>query len=327
MNRRELVIALTGLGISPVLCLSNAWPADNYPSKPIRIIVCHAAGTILDVWGRRIADKLSQALGQTVLVDNRPGAGGTLGAALLAKAPPDGYTIGLTAQAELVIGPLFYSNLSYVTLRDFAPITRLAQSPAVLVASPSLGVRSIQELIALAKSKPGQVTAASFGNGTVTHLMVLQLKRLAGIDIVHVPYKDASMALNDVVAGHTSMMFNWVTTSKGFVDSGKLVPLLATGTERLSPFPNTPSATEAGLAGLAISGWAGFTAPIGTPKPILDRLYAELMRIITGPELKIAIADAGAAVIASTPEQFTAVIKSEQRAFAELVKLTGAKIE
>jgi tripartite-type tricarboxylate transporter receptor subunit TctC len=141
-------------------------------------------------------------------------------------------------------------------------------------------VRSFKDLVALAKAKPGQLTAASFGNGTVTHLMVLQLRRLAGVDIAHVPYKDGAAALNDVVAGHASMMFNWVTTTKGFIDNGKLLPLLATGAERLTPYPNTPTAVEVGMPELAITGWAGFTAPANTPRPVLDRLYSELIRIL-----------------------------------------------
>ncbi len=238
MNRRNALITLSALGANTWLGLpSGAWSADAYPNKPIKLMVNHAAGTILDVWGRRIGEKLGQALRQTVVVENKPGAGGTLGAAVLAKSAPDGYTIGLTAQAELFIGPLFYPNVGYDSLRDLIPITRVAESSAVLVVSPTLGVRTFKDLIALAKAKPGQLTAASFGNGTVTHLMVLQLRRLTGADIIHVPYKDGAAALNDVVAGHTNMMFNWVTTTKGFVDTGKLVPLLATGTSRLAWIP------------------------------------------------------------------------------------------
>ncbi len=287
----------------------------------------HAAGTILDVWGRRIGEKLSQSLGQPVVVENKPGAGGTLGAAAFAKAPADGYSLGLIAQAELIIGPLFYQNVGYDTLRDFASITRLAESSAVLVVNPSLGIRSFNELIARAKEKPGQLTAASFGNGTVTHIMILQMKKLTGADIVHVPYKDGAAALNDVVAGHVSMMFNWVTTTKQFIDTGKLLPVLATGASRLSPFPNTPSAAEAGFPGLAISGWAGFALPAATPRPIFERLQSEIGQVLHSAEIKTAVDIAGATMIAKGPEEFAGVIKAEQRVFAELIRSTGATLE
>jgi len=328
MNRRNAIITLSALGANAGLGLSTSARSDDvYPSKQIKLMVNHAAGTILDVWGRRIAERLGQALGQTVLVENKPGAGGTLGAAMLAKSSADGYTIGLTAQAELIIGPLFYQNVGYDTLRDLIPITRLAETSAVLVVSPTLGVRTFRDLVALAKSRPGQLTAASFGNGTVTHLMVLQLRRLTGADIIHVPYKDGAAALNDVVAGHTNMMFNWVTTTKSFVDSGKLIPLLATGTKRLTPFPETLSAAEVGLPDLAISGWAGFTVPANTPRHIVSRLYTELTRVLQHSEVKTAVENAGAVMIAGTSQEFAATIRSQQRSFAELVRVTNAKLE
>lgn len=319
-------IAAFGIAITLAIVLPVR-AQDNWPIKPVRIQVSHAAGTILDVWARRIGDRLSQNLGQPVIVENKPGAGGTLGASAFVKQPADGYSLMLGGMAELAIGPAFYGNLPYDPLKDFTPITVAAESSALLVVDPALGVRSFADLVALAKSKPGKLTCGSFGNGTITQLMLLQLNRSAGIDIVHVPYKDAAAALTDVMGGQISMMFNWPTIVKPFFDSGKLVPVLVTGKERLPAFPNVHSAIDVGLQQMVITGWSGFVAPAGLPRPLVDRINRELLRAIDSPEIRPRIEEVGSRVATGTPEAMAAKLRAELDDARALIKATGAKIE
>jgi tripartite-type tricarboxylate transporter receptor subunit TctC len=322
MTRLQIAALVTALLLS--------WPAcgaDPYPSKPIKIVVNHAAGTVLDVYARRIANRLEQSIGQAVLVENRPGAGGTIGASHVAKSAPDGYTIALAAAAELVVAPAFYRSLPYDTLRDFAPITRAGESSAVLVVNPSLGVKTFQDLVALAKKTPGKLACASFGNGTMVQLLLLQLNRLAGVNITHVPYKDGALALSDVVAGTADMMFNWATTTDPFTKAGKLIPVIVAGTERLPSLPNVPAATELGLDGLAFKGWSAFVAPAHTPQPIIERLNRELVRALQAPEVKAHLENLGGKVTPSTPEELAAQLRAELPRAAELVRITNAHID
>jgi tripartite-type tricarboxylate transporter receptor subunit TctC len=318
---RAAAVAMAALACWPAL------GADAYPSKPIKIIVNHAAGTILDVYARRIGNRLEQSVGQTVIVENSPGAGGTIGADHLAKSAPDGYTIALAAAAELVVAPAFYRTLPYDTLRDFAAITRAGESSAVLVVNPSLGVKTLQDLVALAKRTPGKLTCASFGNGTIAQLLLLQLNRLTGASITHVPYKDGGIALSDVVGGTADMMFNWATTTDPFTKAGKLIPVIIAGTERLPSLPNVPAATELGLDGLAFKGWSAFVAPARTPRPIIERLNRELVQALEAPEVKAHLESLGGKVTPSTPEELAAQLRAELPRAAELVRITNAQID
>ena len=320
------MLRATAVVLAALLC----WPAagaESYPSKPIRIVVNHAAGTVLDVYARRIAYRLEQSMDQAVLVENRAGAGGTIGAASVAKAAPDGYTIALAAIAELVIAPAFYRALPYDPVRDFAPITRAAESSAVLVVNPALGVNTMQDLVAMARKAPRKLTCASAGNGTLTQLLLLQLNRLTGVDITHVPYKYAAAALSDVVGGTTDMMFNYATATDGFTRSGKLVPRVIAGTERLPSLPNVPAATELGLNGLAFKGWSAFVAPAQTPRPIIEQLNRELVRALQAPEVKAHLESLGGKVTPSTPEELAAQLRAELPRAAELVRITNAHIQ
>ena len=319
--RRRLLLAAAAMALS-----AQVRPAE-WPTKPLRLFVAHAPGTLPDVFARRIADRLQHSLGQPVIVENRPGAGGTIGATAFAKLPPDGYSIMLGTIAELAVGPGFYENLAYDPLKSFAPITRLVESAAVLVVTPALGVRTFAELIALAKAKPGTLSCGSFGNGTITQLMALQLNRAAGVEIVHVPYKDAAAALTDVMGGQISMMFNWPTSIGTFVQGGKLVPVLATGAQRVKSLPDVPSASDVGLPQMVILGWSGFIAPAGIPRTLLDRLNRELIRAAQTPEVKGQIETAGSTLVVGTPEAFAAEIRAEVQRAAALVKATGAKIQ
>lgn len=300
---------------------------DKWPSKPIRIQVSHAAGTILDVWARRIGDRLSQNVGQPVIVENKPGAGGTLGASAFVKQPADGHSLMLAGMAELAVGPAFYGNLPYDPVKDLTPITVVAESSALLVVNPALGVRTFADLVALAKSKPGTLTCGSFGNGTISQMMLLQLNRSAGIEIVHVPYKDAAAAITDVMGGQISMMFNWPTIVKPFVDSGKLTAVLVTGKERLPAFANVQTASDVALPQMVITGWSGFVAPAGVPRSLVDQINRELLRAVDSPEIKPRIEEVGSKVVTGTPEAFAARLKAELDNAHALVKATGAKIE
>ena len=320
--RRRLLLAAAATTLLPARA-----HADDWPNKPLRLFVAHAPGTLPDVFARRIADRLQQSLGQPVVVENRPGAGGTIGATVFAKQPPDGYSIMLGTIAELAVGPGFYDNLSYEPLKHFAPITRLVESAAVLVVNPALGIRSFAELVAKAKANPGTLSCGSFGNGTITHLMALQLSRAAGVEIVHVPYKDAAAALTDVMGGQISMMFNWPTSIGTFVQSGRLVPVLATGTQRVKSLPEVPSAVDVGMPQMVILGWSGFIAPAGIPRSLLDRLNREIVRASQTPEVKGQIEAAGSTLVVGTPEAFAAEIRAEMQRAAALVKATGAKIQ
>jgi len=299
----------------------------DWPSKPVRIYVAHAPGTVLDVLARRVGDQMSKNIGQPVIVENKPGAGGTIGAAAFAKMPPDGYSIMLGAIAELAVGPAFYDNLSYDPLKSFAPITRFGESSAVLVVNPKLGVETFADLIALAKSAPGKLTCGSFGNGTISQLMLLQLNRSVGMDILHIPYKDAAAALTDVMGGQISMMFNWPTVIDPFIKSGQLLPVLTTGKERLRLVPDVPSAVDVGLPQMVILGWSGFIAPAGTPRPLIERLNRELTRAAETPEVQGQADRVGSKLTLGTPEAFAEQLRQDVRGAAALVKETGARIQ
>lgn len=326
MIARRYVAAALGLLVFGLTMLTPAC-ADNYPSKLIRLVVPTSAGSTSDVRARQIAERLSAALKQPVIVDNRAGAGETIAADFVAKAAPDGYTILYGTIANLAIAPAFYPNLPYDPRRDFAPITQQNLIPPILVVSPKLGVRTPRELIALAKSKPGQLTCGSRGNGTITQLLLLQLNREAGIDIVHVPYKNSANALTDVVAGHIDMIFDYTPTSMPLITAGRLVPVLTVGHKRSKLLPDVSSAEEAGLPRLEHKGWSGFLVPVGTPKDIVKRLNAELVRIVRSPELAQFMVDSGGEAVGNSPEEFAAFIRSEQESMAALVKATGARAE
>jgi tripartite-type tricarboxylate transporter receptor subunit TctC len=318
---RALRVLVMVLAINPVVA------ADTYPSRSIKAVVPQSAGSPPDVRARQIADRLSKSIGQPVIVENRPGAGGTIGAEYVAKSPPDGYTLLYGIISDQSIAPAFYLDLPYNPRKDFAPITLNALTPAILVVNSSLGVHSVKELVALAKAKPGQLTGGSYGNGTMNHLLLLQLGREAGINFVHVPYKSASNSMADLVSGQISIMFDYYHTSGSSIASGRIVPLMVVGHQRIKGLPNVPSAAEVGLPNIKHRSWTGYLAPAGTPKDIIKRLNAELVKALRTPELVQKLAESGGETIANSPEEFAAFIAKEQDEMAELVKVTGAKME
>jgi tripartite-type tricarboxylate transporter receptor subunit TctC len=299
---------------------------ERWPSKPIKVVVPTGPGSSADIRARQIGDQLAKVLGKPVFIENRPGAGATIGADYVAKSPADGYTLLYGTIADQAIAPALYPSLPYNPRKDFVPIVQNALFPPQLVVNPALGVRSMKELIALAKAKPGQLMAGSWGNGSLTHLLVLQLNREAGIEISHVPYKNAASALSDVVGGHVSMMFDYIPATESLIKAGKLRPLMTVGSQRSKVLPDVPSAAEVGLPGIKHMGWSGFFAPAGTSKEIVARLHIELARIVRSPELAQIVVDSGGEVPATSSEEFAAFVRHEQDEMAEIVKSIGAKV-
>jgi tripartite-type tricarboxylate transporter receptor subunit TctC len=300
---------------------------DEYPSRPIRFVVPYAAGTTVDIRARQVAERIAGPLGQSVVVENRPGAGGTLGAAQVAKAPPDGYTVLVGTIADQAVAPAVHAKLPYDPRKDFAAITQYAETAPILVANPALGVKSIREIIALAKARPGELTIGSWGNGTLTHLLSLQLSQLAGIELTHVPYKSSAQGLTDVVGGNLSLFWDYPVSSLGFIQSGKLTALMVIGDHRVQPLPGVQAAAEVGLTEMNHLAWGGFLAPAGTPVEIVQRLNREIVRALRSPEMEKALADHGSRVVTNSPTEFAAFIRREQEALAALAKAAGARIE
>lgn len=323
------------LGLLPIaLCAllalaSHDASSAGYPSKPIKIVVPVGAGSASDVRARQIGERLSQALGQPVIIENRPGAGLTLGAAFVAKSKPDGYTLLYGTTADQGLAPALHRNLPYDPRKDFVAIAQNSLIPPILVVNPSLGVNSMKGLIELAKARSGQLTFGSWGNGTLTHLLGLQLAREAGIQIVHVPYKNSAAAVNDVIAGHVSMMFDYTITCRSFIEAGRLKALMTVGHKRSKLLPEVPSAAELGMPAIEHMGWSAIFAPARTPREIVARLNTELVRILRSPELIQIIIDSGGEpdAVGGSPEQVAAFVRREQEALAALIQATGMKVE
>jgi tripartite-type tricarboxylate transporter receptor subunit TctC len=311
-----------------LICASGtAAGADAWPTKPIRMVVSFAPGTTADLRTRQVAERIAKPLGQPVVVENRPGAGGTIAAAYVAQAAPDGYTLITGSIADLAVAPAVYPKLPYDPRRAFAPITQYGETAPILFARASLGVASAQELIALAKSRPGKLTIGSYGNGSLTHVLSLQLQQVAGIQLNHLPYKNAAQGLLDLVGGQIDLFWDYPITSAQHVKVGTLRALFVVGERRVIPFPDLPSAAEVGLAPIKHLAWAGFLAPAGTPRPIIDRLNAEMVKALRAPDMEQLLRDQGSRVVTNAPEEFAAFIRNEQEELAALVKATGAKLD
>jgi len=317
----QITLALTALAL--------AWGsvhAQTYPSKPVTIIVPQAAGGANDTVARTFAHKLGENLGQQFIVDNRAGAGGNIGAQLAARAPKDGHTLLLTLGTALTANPALYKKIAFDPIKDFEPITPVATAPYVLVVNPSFPAKSVKELIDLAKAKPGQINYASAGNGTPNHLLGEMLKTVAGIDIVHIPYKGAAAALTDVVGGQVPVAFNSMPSAMPFIKANQL-RVLGVASEKRTPLaPDVPAVSES-VPGFGVLSWYGLLAPAGTPKEIITKLHAESVKVLNTPEVKEKMASQGAEVYSSTPEQFAAMIKEEMAKWAKIVKASGAQID
>lgn len=303
--------------------MAHAVHAQTWPGKPIRMIVASTPGGILDTVGRTIAARLAESLGQPVVVENRAGAGGIIGTEAVAKAAPDGYTIGKIATSH-AINPAVYAKMPYDTMKDLAPITQTVNLTNMLVAHPSVPVASVKELIALAKAQPKTLTYGSAGNGQSNHLSGALFASLAGIEITHVPYKGSAPALTDVIAGNISMMYVDILSATPNVKAGKLKALGVTGLKRSVAVPEFPAVSET-VSGFNGSSWLGMVAPAGTPKEIVARLSAETAKVLALPEVRERFLAQGVEPVGSTPEQFAAFIEAEMPRWAAAARSAGIK--
>ncbi len=319
---RSLLAALCALA---VVWTAGAG-AQSYPAKAIRLIVPYSTGTATDALARLIAQKLSDGLGQQVVVDNQPGANGITGSATLTKAPPDGYTLVVFA-ANHVVNASLYSKLPYDTLKDFKPILRVAFAPFILVVHPSLPVKSLKEFIAFAKARPGEINYASPSNGSPPHLAVELLKTLTGVDLVHIPYKTAAQAYSDVIGGQVPVMVFVAAAAIPQIRAGRLRALGVTTSTRLSQVPEVPTVEEAGVKGFEMSSWIGFAGPAALPQDIVSKLSAEITRIVQQPDSAERIKGLGLEISLMQSEPFAAYMATEQARWGDVVRRAGARLD
>jgi tripartite-type tricarboxylate transporter receptor subunit TctC len=303
-----------------------AQPADNYPSKPIHLILPFPPGGGTDILGRVIAERLTTQLGQPVVIENRGGAGGNVGAEAAAHSAPDGYTLVLVAPS-LAISPSLYSKLNYDPVKDFAPITLVGTVPNVMVTNMSVPAKTLAEFIALAKSRPEGMNFGSGGNGTSNHLAGELFNLEAGVKLVHVPYKGVNLAMNDVMAGQVQLVVIGIPAALPFIKAGRLRALAVVAPKRLAAIPEVPTAAEAGLPNYEVTTWYGVLAPAGTPKPIIARLNAEIVRVMHAPDLQERFAATGTEPRTSTPEEFADFIRQEMAKWGKVVRAAGLKAE
>jgi tripartite-type tricarboxylate transporter receptor subunit TctC len=315
---------LLGFGIAAAT--SSLARADTYPNKPIRLLVAFPPGGPSDVLARIVGQQLNGELGQPIVVDNRPGAGGNVAAEIAVKQSADGYTLLIANNSILAANAFLYRHLGFDPLKDFAPVTLIGRQANILVVSPSLGVKSVAELIALAKAKPGQLNFASSGNGTAAHLAGELFRLRAGIDIVHVAYPGVAPALTDLISGQVQMMFATSVAAIPFLQGGTLRALAVTTAQRSKVLPDLPTMQEAGLADFDATTWHGLVAPAHTPGPIVDRLNAATLQALARPDVAQRLAGLGVEVAGDTPDEFGAYIKAESAKWGEVIKRAGVHI-
>jgi tripartite-type tricarboxylate transporter receptor subunit TctC len=300
--------------------------AQSFPTKPIKIIVPFPAGGTVDFFARVISTKLSEALGQSVLVENRAGAGGNIAAEAVAKAAPDGYTL-LMGSEIIAINTSLYSKIGYDPVKDLAPITLVGTVPNILIVHPGLPVNSVNDLIALAKKTPGKISFASTGQGTSTHLSSELFKLMANVDMLHIPYKGGPPAIADLISGQVNMMFINMPTGITHVRSGKAKIIAVSSIKRVSQLPDVPTVDQAGVKGFETSAWSGLYAPAGTPADIINRLNAEVVKILKQPSVREQLMAQGAEPVGDTPEEFSRFTLAEISKWAKIIKISGAKVD
>jgi tripartite-type tricarboxylate transporter receptor subunit TctC len=319
----QRILVVAGLLVAS---LASAF-AQSYPNKPIRIIIAQAPGSATDVISRVVANRLQESLGQPVVIEARPGAGGAVGTEAAARSAPDGYTLFMGNNSTHGSNPALYPKLPYDAVKDFAPITLVATVPYVLVVDPALPVSSVEQLIALAKSQPGKMNYASAGNGSTHQFCGELLKSMAGIDVLHIPYKGSPPAIAGLLGGEVSLMFANLTDIGSQIRSGKVKALAVTVAKRANLLPEVPTLSEAGLPGFEIGSWFGLLAPAGTPAPIIARLNAETVKVLGREDVQSTLGAQGLELAPSSPEQFAAHIKSEIAKFTRIAKAAGIKAE
>jgi tripartite-type tricarboxylate transporter receptor subunit TctC len=322
-------LAIASLALAGIAAALSGAPvqAQTWPVKPVRFVLGFPPGGGSDILGRIVAARMQEQMGQTVVIENRPGASGNIAAELVSKATPDGYTIYLAQIAAVAISPSLFPKLGYDPVRDFAPISLIATGPNVLVVHPSLPVKNVKDLIALARQQPGQMNFASVGPGSIQHLAGESFNLLAGVKTVHVPYKGSSPAGLDLMAGQVAFMFDSTPPIASFLKSGRMRALAVTTQKRSPLLPEVPTVAESGLPGFDFSTWWGLMAPAGTPRPVIDRLNAELGKALQHPDARERILGVGAEPKHTTPEEFGALIRSEIARWAKVIKAANVKVD
>ena len=319
---------MTKTGLGAVLLMAAALThAQSFPVKPVRVITPFTAGSAIDTLARVVGQKLGDTWGQQVVIDNRIGANGIIGTEAAAKAPPDGYTVYLGNISTLAVNPHLYLKLPYDALRDFAPVTLAATIPVVLVVHPSLPVKSVRELIPLAKAHPGQLNYASGGTGSAQHLPMEMLRVETGINIVHVPYKGLGPAFSDVLGGQVPMMFTGVSNVVPYMKTGRLRVLAIGSPKRSATLPDVPTVAEAGVPGFDFDSWTGYLVPVGTPRELIVKLHADITRTLVAPEVRDKLVTLGFDLVGGTPEAFATLIRNDIARFGKLIKAAGIKAE
>jgi len=323
-----MIRSVRGVLLGSVLAvLAAGGQAQTYPTHPIRLVVPFPAGGTTDILAREVGQKLSVSLGQSVVIDNRPGAAGNIGSDLVAKSAPDGYTLLMCTVSTHAINPNLYAKLPYDHLKDFVPVVLVASVPNVLEVTPALPVNSVADLIRLAKEKPGQINFASSGSGTSIHLSGELFKTQAGVDMTHVPYKGSAPALTDLIGGQVQVMFDNLPSSLPQIKAGKLRAIAVTSAQRAPALPDIPTIAESGLPGFEATSWFGIVAPTGTPPAIIARINADVNQWLQSPEAREKLLAQGALAAGGTPEQFAAYIRAETEKWAKVVKASGAKVD
>ena len=321
MIRTLATVVTVTLAASPALAQTG-----DYPNRPVRIIVPQTAGGAVDIVARAIAQKLSETWGQQVIVDNRPGANGIIGMEALAKAKPDGYTLAAPFTSVLSINPFVYKKLPYDAFKDFAPVMQSVTNVIVLVVHPSLPVRTVKDLVALGKSRPGDIVYGSFGVGNLTHLAGELFRMETGMKMVHVPYKGETPAVTDLIGGQYMLLFSTSAGVNSHIKEGRLRLLATGGEKRAAAYPDTPTMAEAGFPGAGVTGWSGLAMPAGTPPEIVQKFSRDAARHVRSPEMMERLTALGAEPVGSTPEEFMAFIKSEADKWSRVIRDAGISL-
>lgn len=317
-------IRLFSLAALSCLLAGSAWAQTDFPTKPIRFVIPAAAGGPTEITGRLIGQKMQDILGQPVVIDARPGAGGNVGADLVAKAAPDGYTILMATIGTHAINQTLYKKLPFDPVKDFTPVSQVVQYPLILVVNPKVPAQNVKDLIDYAKKNPGKLNRASGGSGTSMHLSGELFRAQAGVDMPHIPYKGSLPALTDLIGGQVDLMFDSLMTALPHVKSGKLRALGVTGTQRSSAAPDIPTIAEAGVPGYSAVGWIGVVAPAGTPQPIVAKLHDAIVKALNTPDIREKLVAQAAEPVGSSPQEFAAFMRTETEKWARAVRASGA---